>query len=447
MKRLQRGYALVALGVAGLMLAGCGEATPQLAQSEPPVVTVSQPIEKDITDYDQYTGRIDAAETVEVRARVRGELTGIHFKDGALVKAGAPLFDLDPRTYKTVLDVAEAKKAAAEASLKQADAEYQRNLSLLQNKASTPRDVEIWLAKKGIALAELGLAEAEIERARLDLEFTRIKAPIAGKISRPLVTKGNLVNAGGGDTLLTTLVSVDPIYVYFDVDERSLNLYRERREKELAARGKSPAEQRQLLAQAIAAQGLVSPGSALRGMPQAAVALGVAEFEVLAPKQPVIPVFLSLVGEGDRFPREGLIDFAENKLNPATGTMRVRGVFPNPDGKLTPGQFARVRLPIGEKYKGLLVTDQAIGIDQGQKYLLIVNSQNRAEYRLVKPGRLDGDLRIFPPGAGLKAGEWVIVNGVQRVRPGIEVRPERVPMPTRSNEIRNPKSEIRNKPE
>ncbi len=432
MKRLQRGCALVALGVAGLMLAGCGEATPPLAQSEPPVVTVSQPIEKEITDYDQYTGRIDAAETVEVRARVRGELIGIHFKDGALVKAGAPLFDLDPRTYKTVLDVAEAKKAAAEASLKQADAEYERNLSLLQSKASTPRDVEIWLAKKGIALAELGLAEAEIERARLDLEFTRIRAPIAGKISRPLVTKGNLVNAGGGDTLLTTLVSVDPIHVYFDVDEQSLKVYRERREKELAARGKSPAEQRQLLAQVIAAQGLVSPGSALRGMPQAAVALGVAEFEVLAPKQPVIPVFLGLVGEGDRFPREGVIDFAENKINPATGTIRVRGVFPNKDRKLTPGQFARVKLPVGEKYKGLLVTDQAIGIDQGQKYLLIVNSQNKAEYRPVKPERLEGDLRIFRSGADLKPGEWVIVNGVQRVRPGIEVRPERVPMPTRS---------------
>src|SRR5439155_235887 len=241
-----------------------------------------------------------------------------------------------------------------------------------------------WLAKKGVALAEVRLTEAEIERAQLDVDFTRIKAPIAGKISRPLVTKGNLVNAGGGDTLLTTVVSVDPIFVYFDVDERALGLYRERRAKELGTNPKDV---------------------------------------------PAIPVFLGLITDGDRYPREGVLDFAENRLNPATGTMRVRGVFPNKDGRLTPGQFARVRLPVGEKYRGLLVTDPAVGIDQGQKYLLIVNSQNKAEYRPVTPGRLDGDLRIFKPGAGLHPGEWVIVNGVQRVRPGIEVKPERVPMP------------------
>src|SRR5262249_44863652 len=153
--------------------------------------------------------------------------------------------------------------------------------------------------------------------------------------SRALVTKGNLVNAGGGETLLTTIVSVDPIFVYFDVDERSLELYRERRAREAGAQDKD--------------------------------------------KQPVIPAFLGLVADRDRFPREGGIDFAENKLNPAPGTIRVRGSFPNKDGRLTPGQFARVRLPVGEKYKGLLVTDQAVGIDQGQKYLLVVNSQNKAE--------------------------------------------------------------------
>jgi len=141
-------------------------------------------------------------------------------------------------------------------------------------------------------------------------------------------------------------------------------------------------------------------------------------------------VFLGLIGD-DHFSREGVIDFADNKINPATGTIRVRGVFPNKDGQLTPGQFARVRLPVGEKYKGLLVTDTAIGIDQGQRYVLIVNDKNKAEYRVVTPGRLDGDLRVFKPSSGLKPGEWVIVNGVQRVRPGIEVRPERVPMPTR----------------
>ncbi|MCC6418471.1 MAG: efflux RND transporter periplasmic adaptor subunit [Gemmataceae bacterium] len=391
MIQLKPGVAFAAC-VLGLLLTGC-DSTPPIVQTGPPVVTVSRPLEKEIVDYDQYTGRIEAAETVEVRARVRGELTQIHFKDGDLVEGGEKggkktvLFSLDPRTYKAALAVAVAKKANAEASLKLAESEYERNYALAQTKAASARDVEVWLAKKGIALAEVGQAEADIERAKLDVEFTTIKAPISGRISRALVSKGNLVNTGGGDTLRTTIVSVDPIYVYFDVDERSLELYRERRAKELGVKAKETS---------------------------------------------VIPVFLGLAIDGDRFPREGKIDFAENRLNPATGTIRVRGVFANKDGRLMPGQFARVKLPVGKKYEALLVADQAIGIDQGQKYLLIVNDQNKVEYRPVTPGRLEGDLRIFPPGAGLKPGEWVIVNGVQRVRPGIEVRPEPVPMPTRS---------------
>jgi RND family efflux transporter MFP subunit len=388
MIRLKRGFAFAGLGLAGLLLAGCGEETPALAPSEPPVVTVSQPLEKEITDYDQYTGRIEAVETVEVRARVRGELKKIHFEDGALVKAGDPLFDLDPRTYKASLNVALAKKANAEAQLKLAEAEVDRTRTLYATKAAAASELESWIAKKGVALAEVRQTEAEIDRAQFDVEFTQIKAPISGKISRPLVTTGNLVNAGGGDTLLTTIVSVHPIYVYFDVDELALKKYRERRAKEVGASAKD--------------------------------------------KDPVIPVSLGLIGDEGRFSRQGTIDFAENRLNPATGTIRVRAVFPNKDGQLTPGQFARVKVPTGTPYKGLLVTDQAIGIDQGQKYLLIVNSQNKAEYRAVTPGRLDGDLRIFKPGAGLNPGERVIVNGVQRVRPGIEVKPERVDMPTRS---------------
>jgi RND family efflux transporter MFP subunit len=386
MIRLQRGLTFVVLGVAGLLAAGCETAAPELAPTEAPVVTVSQPIEQEITDYDQYTGRIEAAETVEVRARVRGELVGIHFKEGAIVKEGEPLFDIDPRVYNAVLAGAKAKKANAEASLEMAKTEYDRTEELVRRKAASARDLSSWLAKRGEAIAQLSLSEAEIDRANLDVEFTKIKAPITGRISRAEVTKGNLVNAGGGETLLTTIVSVDPIYVYFDVDEQSLKLYRERRAKE---HGK-----------------------------------------VAKDDTPVIPVFLGLIGD-DHFSREGVIDFADNKINPATGTIRVRGVFPNKDGQLTPGQFARVKLPVGEKYKGLLVTDTAIGIDQGQRYVLIVNDKNKAEYRVVTPGRLDGDLRVFGPDSGIKAGEWVIVNGVQRVRPGVEVRPEQVPMPTR----------------
>jgi RND family efflux transporter MFP subunit len=389
MARLQRRFAFVAFGVTCLSLAGCEASTPELAPTEAPVVTVSQPIEKEITDYDVYTGRLEAAESVEVRARVRGELVGIHFKDGAKVKEGEPLFDIDPRVYKAVLAGAEAKKANAEASLEMAKTEYDRTEELVRRKAASARDLSSWLAKKGEAIAQLSLSEAEIDRAKLDVDFTKIVAPITGRISRTQVTKGNLVNAGGGETLLTTIVSVDPIYAYFDVDEQALKRYRERRAKELGEAAKDT--------------------------------------------QPVIPVFLGLIGD-ESFSREGVINFADNKINPATGTIQVRGVFPNKDEQLTPGQFVRVKLPVGEKYKGLLVTDTAIGIDQGQKYMLVVNDKNKAEYRKVKPWRLDGDLRIFKQDkeldSGLRPGEWVIVNGVQRVRPGIEVRPERVPMST-----------------
>lgn len=382
MRLLQRS---IIFGGLALVCASCGPAEPPLATSEPPVVTVSQPIEKEIIDYDQYTGRIEAAESVEVRAQVRGELIKVPPKDGVFVKAGEPLYEINPEVYQAILEVNEAKKDNANANVKLANTEHDRTYGLYISKAASARDVEAWVAKKGIALAELAQAEAEISRAKLDVNFCTIKAPISGRMSRSLVSKGNLVNTGGGDTLLTTIVSTDPIHVYFDVDEQSLELYRERRAKELGEKSK---------------------------------------------EKPVIPVFLGLVTDGNQFPYEGIIDFAENTLNPATGTIRVRGVFANPNGRLTPGQFARVRLPVGEKYKGLLVVDHAIGIDQGQKYLLIVNGQNKVEYRPVTPGRLDGNLRIFPPGAGLKEGEWVIVNGVQRVRPGIEVRPERVPMPT-----------------
>lgn len=389
MQLLLRRIVFNVLTLVGLLLAGCSPAEPPLAKSEAPVVTVSQPLEKEeVTDYDQYTGRMEAAESVELRAQVRGELIAVPPKDGVFVTAGEPLFKIDPRVYDAALAVAKAKKDNANANLKLADTEYDRTYTLYISKGASARDVEVWTAKKGIALAEVAQSEAEIARAKLDVDFCTIKAPISGRMSRSLVTKGNLVNTGGGDTLLTTIVSVDPIHVYFDVDETSLELYRERRAKELGEKAK---------------------------------------------EDPVIPVFLGLVTDGNRFPYEGNIDFAENKLNPGTGTIRVRGVFPNKSGRLTPGQFARVRLPIGEKYKGLLVADTAIGIDQGQKYLLIVNSQNKAEYRPVTPGRLDGTMRIFPPGSGLKEKEWVIVNGMQRVRPGIEVRPEQVRMPTLPN--------------
>jgi RND family efflux transporter MFP subunit len=387
-----RFLSLVAL--IGLTVAGCQPAEPAVVETGPPPVTVSQPLEKEITDYEQYTGRTEAARTVEVRARVRGELKKVHFEDGALVKAGDPLFDIDPRPYQALLDAAQAKKASAEAQMGLAKSEYDRTRRLIaQGGAASREELEVWTAKRGVAAADIKQAEADIERAKLDLEYASIRAPIAGRISRPLVTEGNLVNAAADDALLTTIVSIDPMYVYFDVDERAALRFQA---------GKREQRERTQQAQA---EGL---------------------------KQLSIPVSMGLVTDGDRFPYEGVLDFAENKVDPETGTIRVRGVFANTDRRLTPGLFARVRVPVSDKYKALLVNDTAIGTDQGQKYLLVVNAQNKVEYRLVTPGRLEGDLRVFPPDAGLKPGEWVIVNGVQRVRPGIEVKPEQVPMPTRT---------------
>jgi RND family efflux transporter MFP subunit len=389
MMRINRGVFLIVLGIALCGGLGCKPRTPPVAQTPPPVVTVSQPIEKEIIDYDFYTGRTEASKTVEVRARVRGELFKVLFEDGAFVKAGDPLFEIDPRPYKAELDAAVAQKAAAEAKRQEADVEYKRTEDLVRRKAAAEADLLAWAAKRGVFEAEAKKADAAIEQAKLNLGFTSIKAPITGRISRSLVNEGNLVNSGGGDTLLTTIVAIDPMYVYFDVNEPALLRYQ--RQAQADAKGKRESV-----------------------------------------KEANIPVAMGLALDEDRFPFEGTLDFAESKVDPETGTLRVRGVFPNKDRRLTPGLFAKVRVPVSDPYKALLVTDRAIGTDQGQKYLLVVNDENKAEYRVVAPGRLDGDLRIFRPGRNLKPGEWVVVNGLQRVRPGIEVKPEREPMPTKA---------------
>ena len=216
---------LALLGILGVF-AGCGQKDLPVAQLPPPAVTVSQPIAREVTNYDEYDGRIAAMKTVEVRARLRGHLQNILFKDGQFVKKGEPLFEIDPRPYKAALDAALATKASADASLQLAKAEYTRVQGLVQRKAASREELDVHFAKQATSKADQQKAEAEIERARLDVNFCSIKAEIDGRISRPLITEGNLVNAGGGDTLLTTIVSTNPMYVYFPVDERSVIRYR-----------------------------------------------------------------------------------------------------------------------------------------------------------------------------------------------------------------------------
>jgi RND family efflux transporter MFP subunit len=322
---------------------------------------------------------------VEVRARVRGHLTKIGFEAGQIVNKGDLLYELDPRPYKNALDAATAQQKAAQAALQFAKAEYERTRSLVAKNAASREELDVWTAKQVVATGDLLKADAAVEQAQLDMDFTRVTAPISGKISRTLVDVGNLVNAGGGETLLTTIVSIDPMYVYFDVPERSLLRYRE---------------------------------------------IGRKQAKADAPEIPLkdlhIPVYVGLEGEKG-YPHKGELDFADNKVNPSTGTIQVRGVLPNAKRNLDAGMRARVRIPVSAPHKSLLITERAVGTDQGRKFVYVVNDQNVVERRDVTLGRQSEGLQVIQE--GLKPEDWVIVNGIQRVRDGAKVDPKRAPMP------------------
>lgn len=375
------------LGLAGLfsLLSGCGPAAPPLAETPPPPVTISQPVVRNVVDHDEYEGRITAAQTVEVRARVRGHLMKVNFQDGQMVKVGDLLYQIDPRPPKASLDAAKAQQKAAEASLQFAKSEYNRTRVLLSSGASSREELETWIAKQAIAKGDVLKAQAAVEQAQLDLDFTTITAPISGKISRTQVDIGNLVNIGGGESLLTTIVSVDPIYVYFNVDERSYIRYRQDSQKDVKASS-----------------------------------------EVPSVKQLKIPVYVAL--EGDQgYPHKGMIDFADNRVNPSTGTIQVRGSLSNAKRLFEDGMRARVRVPVSDPYQSLLITDRAVGSDQGRKFVYVVTTENVVERRDVIPGRVSDGLLVIRE--GLKPDEWIIVNGIQRVRDGMKVQPQRAPMP------------------
>lgn len=380
-KKLRNHFILLSLLVVifGLALAACKHQPPAIAAPPPPAVTISQPIEREILDYDEYTGRTAAVKEVEVRARVSGYLVKVNFKEGAEVAKGDLLFQIDPRPFQAALGVANGQVAQWEAKLARAEADVARYERLAPRGAASQKDLDTAIADRGEARAAIQSTRAAVEKAALDLEFTRITAPISGRVSRTRITEGNLVTADA--TLLTTIVSMDPMYTYFDVDEHSMLRY-----QQLVREQKRP--------------------SARAGQ---------------------LPVTMELANETG-FPHQGIIDFLDNQVDPATGTLRVRGVFLNAQRILTPGVFTRVRIQGSGKYSALLVTDLAIGTDQGQKYLLVVNDQNVVEYRAVQLGRMQDDgLRVVQ--TGLQPGEWVIINGVQRARPGATVSPQRAAMP------------------
>lgn len=367
------------------MLAACGKSAP-VVSLPPPEVAVSQVVEQPAVEHFATTGRLAAVEQVDVRARVGGYLINIAFQDGRDVKAGDVLFEIDPRPYEAEVMRAEGEVAKWQAQLRKAESDVARNTRLLPKGAASERDLEQSIAAKESSQAEIISARARLAEAKLNLEFARVVAPIDGRASRTSVTKGNLIQPIGqqGSEPLTTLVRLDPIYAYFDVDERTILRVRARAEE----------------ANATARGG-----------------------DVLALK---VPVELGLVGE-EGFPHRGVIDFVDNRVDPSTGTVQLRGVLENQKGVLTPGMFLRVRVPIDRREKALFVPERAIGTDQGNKYVLAVNAQNVAEYRAVTLGVESGGMREIL--SGVERGMRVITDGIQRVRPGITVNPRAVESP------------------
>jgi RND family efflux transporter MFP subunit len=372
----------VLLGVC-LCLAGCVRAPSAAPVAALTPVTVSGPVERDVTDYADFTGRTAAVDSVEVRARVLGYLDKVHFKEGALVKKGDLLFEIDPRPYRADLERAVGTVAQYDARVHRTEHDYRRVKNLLTRGAVGQEEYDRYEADYREAVANLDVARANRDLAALNLEYSRIIAPVSGRVSRYVVTVGNLIQSGdqNGGTLLTTIVSVDPMYVYFDVDERSVLRVRQ----------------------------LIREGKARSA------------------RETEWPVALGLATD-EGFPHQGTINFEDNQVNPKTGTLRVRGVFPNKDEALSPGLFARVRVPVGRAHRALLVTDRAIDTDQGQKVLYVVNKKNEVVSRAVRLGALHHGLREITE--GLDAGERVIVSGLQQVRPGVTVEPKLVDMPT-----------------
>jgi RND family efflux transporter MFP subunit len=376
---LRARLALSAAAVATLV-AGCDQGRPQSDQSQAPLpaVSVAQPVQREVVEWDEYTGRFDATETVEIRARVSGYLNEVRFKDGQEVAQGNVLFVIDPRPFERALEQARAELFAANTKVENASLDVVRGQKLIEGKIISDKTFDDRMSLLRDAQAAVKVADAKVKAAELDLSFSTIAAPISGRIGRTLVTAGNWVSAGSvsGATLLTTIVSQDPIYIYFDVNENNYIKY-----KRLAERG-------------------VKAGAA----------------DVGAPVEVALP-------DERGFPHKGRLDFLDNRLDQGTGTLRARAVLANKAGLFSAGLFGRVRVTGTPSYSALLLTDEAIGTDQTNKYVFVVGEDGTVERRNVRLGPLVDGLRVVREGV---AGEdWVITRGLQRARPGLKVEPKR----------------------
>lgn len=365
---------LIAIAAAGCSSGVSDEQTPPPA----PQVSVAEVVSRDVQQWDEFTGRIEAVKSVQIRPRVSGYIEQVHYTEGSEVAKGEVLFVIDQRPYRAELARTEAELARARAQYEVARSEMIRARRLLETRAISQEDHDRRIAGSTQAQAGVAAAEAALEAARLNMEFTEVRAPISGRTGRALVTEGNLVNAG--ETVLTNLVSLDPVHVYFEGDERIYLRY-----KELVRRSEQA-------------------GSGSR----------------------VNPVFVGLSDETG-FPHEGYVDFVDNQVNPDTGTIRVRAVLPNADRLFTPGLFARVKLIGSGTYNASLVDDKAILTDQDRRYVYIIDDNNLAQRRDVKPARLVDGLRVITE--GLAAGDRVVVHGVQKIFfPGMPVDPQMIAM-------------------
>jgi RND family efflux transporter MFP subunit len=388
-----------------LALAGCEEKNPPAVATPPPVVQVSLPVKRtgkdQVTDYQIFTARTEAVQSVDVKSRVTGYLTKLLFKDGDEVKEGSVLFEIDNRPYKATLAQAKAALEIAKASLVKTQAEYDIGLSVQKQDPGAISVQELTKRQGGRdeAKANVEKSKAELERAQLNFDWCKVTSPLSGRVNRHFVSVGNLVNQDA--TTLTNIVSVRPIWAYFDVDQNTARRYQE----------------------------LVAKGT------------------VKAARETEIPVQMA-VGSDKNFSFQGVIDFLSNQLDPGTGSIRLRATFPNTGNTpLIAGLFTRVRVPASAPHDALLVTELAIGTNQGQKYILVVNDKNEAEYRVVELGLMHDGLReVFrtrqfteTDSAGketvkelevLKPSDRIIVNGLQRVRPGVVVDPKPVDMQT-----------------
>jgi RND family efflux transporter MFP subunit len=340
-----------------------------------PAVTIAPVVQREIADWDEFTGRLEAVDAVEIRPRVSGYIKRVSFDEGKEVKKGEVLFEIDPRPYEAALAQAQAELEKARSAAALATSDVERAGKLVKAQAISREEYDSRTSAEAQGGATVRAEEAAVQTARLNLEWTRVRSPIAGRVSNAMVTPGNLVQAGPPEaTLLTTVVSMDPMYLYFDSDEQTYLRY-----------------------------------------------AGLARSAGTNWRNARLPVYLGLANESG-FPHEGRLDFVDNQVDPNTGTIRTRAVFSNRSRALTPGLFARVKLVGGQKAPALLVRDAAIGTDQDRKFVLVLGKGDTLAYRPIVPGRLSDDgLRIVT--SGLTPDDRIVVNGLMRVRPGVKVAP------------------------